>query len=218
MDQMKITKEFCSENFTDIPGAVAAGVTRIELCDNLIEGGTTPSYGVIKKTVAFAKENDIGVMTMIRPRGGNFEYNEAEAEIMLADISVCAQLGSTGVVFGCLKNNWIDEELVEKLIEAAAGMEITFHMAFDELSNEDQLRAIDWLAQRDVTRILTHGGTAEHIIEKNYPHLKKLIEYADGRIIILPGGGINFMNADTLMKELNVTEAHGSKIVRIIDL
>lgn len=215
MKQMKIIKEFCAENFTYVPDAAAAGAKRIELCDNLAAGGTTPCYGVIKKTVNFAKENGLAVMTMIRPRGGNFEYNEAEVQMMLDDAAICAKLGSTGIVWGCLKNEWLDEELAKKLIEASCGMENTYHMAFDLLSENDQFRAIDWLAKHGVKRILTHGGTPENAIEKNYSHLKKLIGYADNRIIILPGGGINFTNADAVIKELNITEVHGTKIVKI---
>ncbi|MCM3033009.1 copper homeostasis protein CutC [Niallia taxi] len=208
-------KEFCAENLTNIPAAIKAGAKRIELCDNLAVGGTTPSYGVIKKTVELAHHAGVKVMTMIRPRGGNFEYSSAEEEMMAADIQVCLQLGSDGVVFGCLKNGWIDEELTARLIDLSAGMEITFHMAFDELAEEDQFRAIDWLAARKVARILTHGGSPEQTIEENFPHLKKLIEYAANRIIILPGAGINYQNVEGVLDALQVEEVHGTKIVKL---
>ncbi|WP_396953834.1 copper homeostasis protein CutC [Niallia sp. MER 6] len=210
-----VIKEFCAENLTNIPAAIKAGAKRIELCDNLAVGGTTPSYGVIKKTVELAHHAGVKVMTMIRPRGGNFEYSSAEEEMMAADIQVCLQLGSDGVVFGCLKNGWIDEELTARLIDLSAGMEITFHMAFDELAEEDQFRAIDWLAARKVARILTHGGSPEQTIEENFPHLKKLIEYAANRIIILPGAGINYQNVEGVLDALQVEEVHGTKIVKL---
>lgn len=210
-----VIKEFCAENLTNIPAAIKAGAKRIELCDNLAVGGTTPSYGVIKKTVELAHHAGVKVMTMIRPRGGNFEYSSAEAEMMAADIQVCLQLGSDGVVFGCLKNGWIDEELTARLIDLSAGMVITFHMAFDELAEEDQFRAIDWLAARKVARILTHGGSPEQTIEENFPHLKKLIEYAANRIIILPGAGINYQNVEGVLDALQVEEVHGTKIVKL---
>lgn len=210
-----VIKEFCAENLTNIPAAIKAGAKRIELCDNLAVGGTTPSYGVIKKTVELAHHAGVKVMTMIRPRGGNFEYSSAEAEMMAADIQVCLQLGSDGVVFGCLKNGWIDEELTARLIDLSAGMEITFHMAFDELAEEDQFRAIDWLAARKVARILTHGGSPEQTIEENFPHLKKLIEYAANRIIMLPGAGINYQNVEVVLDALQVEEVHGTKIVKL---
>ncbi|MFP9129074.1 copper homeostasis protein CutC [Niallia sp. BSM11] len=211
----EVIKEFCAENLTNIPAAIKAGAKRIELCDNLAVGGTTPSYGVIKKTVELAHHAGVKVMTMIRPRGGNFEYSSAEEEMMAADIQVCLQLGSDGVVFGCLKNGWIDEELTARLIDLSAGMEITFHMAFDELAEEDQFRAIDWLAARKVARILTHGGSPEQTIEENFPHLKKLIEYAANRIIILPGAGINYQNVEGVLDALQVEEVHGTKIVKL---
>jgi len=210
-----VIKEFCAENLTNIPAAIKAGAKRIELCDNLAVGGTTPSYGVIKKTVELAHHAGVKVMTMIRPRGGNFEYSSAEAEMMAADIQVCLQLGSDGVVFGCLKNGWIDEELTARLIDLSAGMEITFHMAFDELAEEDQFRAISWLAARKVARILTHGGSPEQTIEENFPHLKQLIEYAANRIIILPGAGINYQNVEGVLDALQVEEVHGTKIVKL---
>lgn len=210
-----VIKEFCAENLTNIPAAIKAGAKRIELCDNLAVGGTTPSYGVIKKTVELAQHAGVKVMTMIRPRGGNFEYSSAEAEMMAADIQVCLQLGSDGVVFGCLKNGWIDEELTARLIDLSAGMEITFHMAFDELAEEDQFRAIDWLAARKVARILTHGGSPEQTIEENFPHLKQLIEYAANRIIMLPGAGINYQNVEGVLDALQVEEVHGTKIVKL---
>lgn len=210
-----VLKEFCAENLTNIPAAIKAGAKRIELCDNLAVGGTTPSYGVIKKAVEIAHNAGVTVMTMIRPRGGSFEYSHAEAEIMANDIEICVQLGSDGVVFGCLKNGWIDEELTSQLISVSEDMKITFHMAFDELSEEDQFKAIDWLAEKKVSRILTHGGSAEQSIEANFPHLKKLIEYAGDRIIILPGAGVNYQNLESLLDALQVKEAHGTKIVKL---
>jgi len=210
-----VIREFCAENLTNIPAAIKAGAKRIELCDNLAVGGTTPSYGVIKKAVEIAHNDGVKVMTMIRPRGGNFDYNNTEAEIMVNDIQMCLQLGSDGVVFGCLKNGWIDEELTSHLINKSEGMEITFHMAFDELSEEDQFRAIDWLAEKKVSRILTHGGPPEQTIEENFPHLKRLIEYAANRLIILPGAGINYQNLEGVLDALQVKEAHGTKIVKL---
>ncbi len=118
------------------------------------------------------------------------------------------------MVLGCLtENGWLDEEALELLIETAEGLQITFHMAFDVLSKENQFKAIDWLAEHDVHRILTHGGPAGSAIEDNFEHLKELIDYADKRIIILPGGGISSKNVDGVVHALGVNEVHGTKIV-----
>jgi len=140
--------EFCAENVTLLEKAMQAGARRIELCDNLAVGGTTPSYGVTKAAVELAANYDTTIMTMIRPRGGDFVYNDLEITIMLEDIRLTAQAGSQGVVFGALTaDKKLDKPNLEKLITASKGMEIVFHMAFDELSDEDQLEAIDWLNQ-----------------------------------------------------------------------
>jgi copper homeostasis protein len=207
-------KEFCAENFTNIPTAIHNGAGRIELCDNLAVGGTTPSTGVIEEVIAYAGEQSIPVMTIIRPRGGDFVYNDIELKIMHTDLIEAKKMGTDGVVLGCLtKDGWLDEEALELLIETAEGLQITFHMAFDVLSKENQFKAIDWLEEHDVHRILTHGGPSGTPIEDNLDHLKKLIAYTAGRIIILPGGGISDKNVDTVVNALNISEVHGTKIV-----
>ena len=163
--------EFCAENVTLIEKAMQAGARRIELCDNLAVGGTTPSYGVTKAAVELAADYDTTIMTMIRPRGGDFVYNDLEIAIMLEDIRLTAQAGSQGVVFGALTaDKKLDKANLEKLIAASKGMEIVFHMAFDELSDQDQLEAIDWLSQAGVTRILTRAGVSGDSLEKRFAH------------------------------------------------
>lgn len=158
--------EFCAENVTLLEKAMQAGARRIELCDNLAVGGTTPSYGVTKAAVELAANYDTTIMTMIRPRGGDFVYNDLEIAIMLEDICLTAQAGSQGVVFGALTaDKKLDKPNLEKLIAASKGMEIVFHMAFDELSDEDQPEAIDWLSQAGVTRILTRAGVSGDSLE-----------------------------------------------------
>lgn len=209
-------KEFCAENYTDIPAAIHAGAGRIELCDNLAVGGTTPSTGVIEEALGYAGEKGVPVMTMIRPRGGDFVYNDIELKIMHADLIEAKKLGTDGVVFGCLTpSGWLDEEALELFIDNAEGLQITFHMAFDAIPAERQFEAIDWLAGHGVDRILTHGGAADTPILDNLSRLKELIAYADGRLLILPGAGITFENVDQVVKELGVSEAHGTKIVNL---
>ena len=153
-------------------------------------------------------------MTMIRPRGGDFVYNDLEIAIMLEDIRLTAQAGSQGVVFGALTaDKKLDKPNLEKLIVASKGMEIVFHMAFDELSEEDQLEAIDWLSQAGVTRILTRAGVSGDSLEKRFAHYHRMLEHAKGKIEILPGGGIDLDNRQTFIDQLGVTQLHGTKIV-----
>ena len=206
--------EFCAENVTLLEKAMQAGARRIELCDNLAVGGTTPSYGVTKAAVELAADYDTTIMTMIRPRGGDFVYNDLEIAIMLEDIRLTAQAGSQGVVFGALTaDKKLDKANLEKLIAASKGMEIVFHMAFDELSDVDQLEAIDWLSQAGVTRILTRAGVSGDSLEKRFAHYHRILEHAKGKIEILPGGGIDLDNRQTFIDQLGVTQLHGTKVV-----
>ena len=206
--------EFCAENVTLLEKAMQAGARRIELCDNLAVGGTTPSYGVTKAAVELAANYDTTIMIMIRPRGGDFVYNELEIAIMLEDIRLATQAGSQGVVFGALTaEKKLDKPNLEKLIAASKGMEIVFHMAFDELSDEDQLEAIDWLSQAGVTRILTRAGVSGDSLEKRFAHYHRILEHAKGKIEILPGGGIDLDNRQTFIDQLGITQLHGTKVV-----
>lgn len=206
--------EFCAENVTLLEKAMQAGARRIELCDNLAVGGTTPSYGVTKAAVELAANYDTTIMTMIRPRGGDFVYTDLEITIMLEDIRLTAQTGSQGVVFGALTaDKKLDKANLEKLIVASKGMEIVFHMAFDELSDEDQLKAIDWLSQAGVTRILTRAGVSGDSLDKRFAHYHRILEHAKGKIEILPGGGIDLDNRQTFIDQLGVTQLHGTKVV-----
>lgn len=206
--------EFCAENVTLLEKAMQAGARRIELCDNLAVGGTTPSYGVTKAAVELAANYDTTIMTMIRPRGGDFVYNDLEIAIMLEDIRLTAQAGSQGVVFGALTaDKKLDKPNLEKLIAASKRMEIVFHMAFDELSDEDQPEAIDWFSQAGVTRILTRAGVSGDSLEKRFVHYHRILEYAKGKIEILPGGGIDLENRQTFIDQVGVTQLHGTKVV-----
>jgi len=206
--------EFCAENVTLLEKAMQAGARRIELCDNLAVGGTTPSYGVTKAAVELAANYDTTIMTMIRPRGGDFVYTDLEIAIMLEDIRLTAQAGSQGVVFGTLTaDKKLDKTNLEKLIAASKGMEIVFHMAFDELSDEEQLEVIDWLSQAGVTRILTRAGVSGDSLEKRFEHYHRILGHAKGKIEILPGGGIDLDNRQDFIDQLGVTQLHGTKVV-----
>lgn len=198
--------EKCVGNYSEAAEAEILGADRIEFCDNLIEGGTTPSYGNIKKVINTLK---IPAMVIIRPRGGNFEFSKDEADIMIEDIRMCKELGAYGVVIGALKGNEIDLELTKRLVEEAKPMKITFHMAFDEI--EDKKKAIDELVDLGVDRILTKGGTEDAMAGKDV--LKELVEYANDRIIVMPGKGVNKENRDYLLEYTGAKEIHGTKVV-----
>lgn len=211
-------REVCVENFTLVPNAIQAGADRIELCDNLAVGGTTVSVGVMETTITYCKQKAVPVMVIIRPRGGDFIYSEVEKEIMLRDIQTAKELGAEGIVIGALTTDYtLDTDFLTKVIQVSENMERTFHMAFDELSKEQQRAAIDWLSEAGYSRILTHGGPLTNPIDQHTTTLKELIAYSKGRITILPGGGITSDNSSRLQKELSVEELHGTKIVGTLE-
>lgn len=198
--------EACVGNYVEAVLAEKKGANRIELCDNLLQDGTTPSFGTIKKVINDVK---VPVMVIIRPRGGNFEYSKDEADIMLEDIRISKELGAYGVVIGALKGDKIDLELTKKMVEAAKPLSITFHMAFDSVSNKKE--AIDFLVSLKVDRVLTKGGNSNAMEGKD--SLKGLVEYAENRISIMPGKGVTKENRDYLLKYTGAKEIHGTKIV-----
>lgn len=207
-------KEVCVENFTALPKALAAGARRIELNDNLAVGGTTVSKGVLAEATRYIHDHDASVVAMIRPRGGNFVYNDIELKIMETDLFEAQAFGVDAVTFGALTaDGWLDEEAMENLIAAANGMQVVMHMAFDAIAPTRQQEAIDWLADHDVARILTHGGPLTQSIEATLPHLQELVAMAKGKLAILPGGGITAENVDHVTTVLGVNEAHGTKII-----
>ena len=207
-----LIKEFCAENFTDIPKAIKASANRVELCDNLAVGGTTPSYATIKESAAYTAEDAIPLAVMIRPRGGDFIYSNTEINIMEEDILRASEAGATAFVFGALtKDNIIDEESMETLLIASQGMPVTFHMAFDLI--EDWKSAMDYLIEQGVEKILTHGGQLDQPL--NVKKIQEMVEYAAGRIDIMIGGGVNYENCQKLAKETGVNFVHGRQIVEI---
>ena len=209
-----LIREFCAENFTDIPRAVAAGAEHIELCDNLAVGGTTPSYGVIKETADYLKDTKTTLASMIRPRGGNFIYNSIELRIMESDILKAIEAGTNELVFGALTDdNSLDLEALETLVIASQGLPITFHMAFDEIPSDLQKSALDELITLGFDKILMHGDSLDKPI--NTAKIAELVSYAAGRIQILAGGGVSAANAEIISIETNSSYVHGTKIVTL---
>ena len=207
VESMKYIKEACAEGYEQAKKAEKLGADRIELCDNLSQGGTTPSYG----TIQYASEHlDTDINVIIRPRIGDFVYSEAEYQIMKKDVKTCKDLGVNGVVFGILTEEAeIDYGRTKELIAEARPLSITFHMAFDE--TKDKYKAIDILSELGADRILTKGGKGSAL--QNLHMIRELITYANDRIIILPGGGIHESNAEAVIKETKAAELHGTKIV-----
>lgn len=207
---MSLKLEACIGNYREAKRATELGASRLEICDNLKEGGTTPSYG----TIAKCKEDlDVDMNVIIRPRGGDFLYSNEELEIMKRDIELCKKVGVTGVVFGFLnEDNTLDFETTKEFVELSKPLSITFHMAFDEIENK--FDALDKIASLGIDRILTKGGSESAF--KNKEFLKELVEYAGDRIIILPGGGVTKENFGELREVTGANEFHGSKIVGVL--
>ena len=206
--------EFCAENVTYLEKAFEAGAQRVELCDNLAVGGTTPSYGVIKAAVELAKDYQAQVIVMIRPRGGDFVYSQQELAIMLEDIKCARELGVDGFVLGALTSeNQLDKDALRTLLEASQGLEVTMHMAFDQIAIEDQPSAIQWLKENGVTRLLTRAGTPDTPIRLRLQAYAELVQLADGQLEILAGGGISVTNRDRFLAIPGLEQVHGTRVV-----
>lgn len=207
-----LIREFCAENFTDIPRVVAAGVERIELCDNLAQGGTTPSYGVIKETADYLRDRKTTFATMIRPRGGDFVYHSIDVRIMETDILKTVEAGTNELVFGALTpDNNLDIDVLETLMVASQGLPVTFHMAFDAIPHHLQHSSLDTLVELGFDKILMHGDTLDKPI--NTTHIADLVNYASGRIQILAGGGVVAETAQEISKLTGSQYVHGTKII-----
>lgn len=181
-----------------------AGAHRIELCDNPADGGTTPSYGFLKKARELVS---IDLYPMIRPRGGDFLYIDDEFEIMKEDILICKELGCDGVVIGLLNaDGTIDKKRTAALIELAYPLGVTFHRAFDR--TRDALEALETLIEIGCERVLTSGLTPD--VTQGTDMLTQLVAAADNRIIIMPGSGVRSNNIKELAQQTGATEFHTS--------
>lgn len=196
--------EICAGSVESAIAARDGGAARIELCAALEIGGTTPSAGLIAEA---RKIEGIVLNVIIRPRAGDFLYNEHEADCMEQDIRTCRQLGADGVVIGALTADGdIDTALCKRLIDAAKGMSITFHRAFDMC--RDPKRALEELIAIGCDRVLTSGQAAT--AEAGLPLLKELVQQAAGRISIMPGCGVNSGNAARILQATGAVEIHAS--------
>lgn len=200
-------REVCVEGYLEAINGEKNGAERIELCDNLEVGGTTPSYGTIKKTIESVK---IPVFVIIRPRGGNFCYSLEEIEIMKNDILICKNLNVSGVVLGALdKNNNIDYPLIKEFVTLAKPMSVTFHKAIDEVKNP--VLEVKKLANIGVDRILTSGTKATAIEGKDI--INEMIVQSKNQIKIVVAGKVTKENLENIKKLIPNEEYHGKKIV-----
>jgi copper homeostasis protein len=199
----KLTLEVCCADLHSVRAAVEGGAHRVELCQALGLDGLTPSAGMIETAVGMG----IPVQVLIRPREGDFVYNEDEVLCMQRDIRHAKRLGVNGVVIGALKRDGsIDSETVRRLVSEAEGLSITFHRAFDVCAQP--MEALEQIIALGCHRLLTSGQAPT--AEQGIPFLRKLVEQAEGRISIMPGAGVNPQNAHRILSETGAREIHGS--------
>ena len=195
--------EVCCGDMLSVRAAIEGGADRIELCEALEVDGLTPSAEMMESAISLGTP----VQVLIRPREGDFVYNEDEVESMIRDIRLAKQLGANGVVIGALKSDGsIDEGIVRRLVEEAKGLSITFHRAFDVCSQP--LEALEQIISLGCNRLLTSGQASS--AEQGIPLIKKLVEQSAGRLIIMPGAGVNQKNAHRILSETGTHEIHGS--------
>jgi copper homeostasis protein len=197
-----ITLEICVDS---VEGALAAqngGAQRVELCDNLLEGGTTPSAGMIALT---RQQIGIGLNVIIRPRGGDFCYSDLEFGVMQYDIIQAKQVGADGVVIGLLNpDGTVDKTRTAALIEVARPLSVTFHRAFD--MTVDAHQALEDLIDLGVDRVLTSGQESSAL--EGLDLIAALVQQAGERIIVMPGGGVNERNIHKIVRQSGVREIH----------
>ncbi|MBY0244220.1 MAG: copper homeostasis protein CutC [Sphingobacteriaceae bacterium] len=196
--------EVCASSVASALEAQKGGAIRVELCDNLAEGGTTPSYAQI----ALAKKLlTLKVYPIIRPRGGDFLYSDLEFELMKEDIKICKALNCDGVVIGILTaDGEIDKKRCSELIELAKPMPTAFHRAFDMTPNLE--KSLETLIELGIERLLTSGGKAKAI--DGVENLAKLVKQAGDRIEIMPGAGVNANNIVELKEKTGAKNFHST--------
>ncbi|KAI8806590.1 copper homeostasis protein CutC, partial [Cladochytrium replicatum] len=199
MPQIHRILEVCLDSVDSAVTAASHSADRVELCGNLVEGGTTPSAGAVRLARSLLPRSTL-VHVMIRPRGGDFAYTDIEFEVMKSDIAHAKEAGADGVVFGLLRpDGTIDVERTTELVRLANPMNVTFHRAFDVSS--DPFKALEDITSiGGIERILT-SGQEESVLE-GLPLIKDLIRRAGNRIVILPGGGISPRNVERIVSKL----------------
>jgi copper homeostasis protein len=221
---MSIKIELCAASIEAIEIAKKLNIDRIELCQDLEQGGLTPSAGMIQ----YAISKEIETHVLIRPRAGGFNYSDLELEVILNDIQIAKQLGAKGIVVGVLQDNFELDILKLQRIKAVSGeLELTFHRAFDE--SNDWRKSMDALIELGFNRILTSGFASN--VEIGMDILKQMTAYAKDRIEIMPGGGVSAANVNKLIsyilpagihfsgttKQILDEDSHFSETVLVVD-
>lgn len=200
--------ELCAASIEAIQLAKKYQFDRIELCQNLEQGGITPFYGMIEYAIAYGIDTHV----LIRPRPGGFQYTQEEAELIIREVMNCREMGVKGIVFGALNNmGEIDSDLLTKVMDKSNGIEVTFHRAFDDTL--DWKKAMEVLIAKGVRRILTSGLARN--VELGMPMLKEMIEFSNQRIEIMPGGGINAGNIKRIIEQIQPDALHFSATTKI---
>ncbi|MBQ6192407.1 MAG: copper homeostasis protein CutC [Bacteroidaceae bacterium] len=195
--------EVCCGDMQSVRAAIEGGAHRVELCRALEVDGLTPSPEMMESAIGMG----IPVQMLIRPREGDFVYNEDEVENMLKDIRLAKKLGANGVVIGALRpDGSIDEDTIRRLVSESEGLSITFHRAFDVCAKP--FEALEQIISLGCHRLLSSGQA--RTAEQGIPMLKKLVEQSAGRLIIMPGSGVNVNNAHKILSETGAKEIHGS--------
>jgi copper homeostasis protein len=194
--------EICVEGIDGFLAAQSAGADRVELCASLIEGGLTPSLGVVKQALAQAT---IPFMVIVRPRGGDFLYSETEFQAMLEDVAALRELGVAGVVAGCLtRDGHIDEPKMNAIVTAAGPLSVTCHRAFD--MTDDFREAIEALIRCGVDRVLTSGQRDTAL--EGIDILRQTVDAAAGRIKVMVCGALDQSNIATVLHRTGADELH----------
>lgn len=200
--QKPVVLEMCVDSVESVLAAERGGAQRVELCANLLEGGTTPSLGTIAESIDQAK---IKVNVIIRPRGGDFCYSPAEFRVMQRNVQTAKECGANGVVIGILlEDGTIDKPRTKALIDAARPLSVTFHRAYD--MTRDPYEALEDLIDVGADRILTSGQ--ENSALEGLGLITSLVERAGVRIIIMPGGGVNDRNIVRILSACRASEVH----------
>ena len=198
----KVLLEICCGSAEDALVAARNGADRVELNNNLFQGGLTPSIGTLQMVKA---HSDIPVMTMVRPRAGGFCYTDTEIETAKADARALLANGADGLVFGFLHGDGtVDEERTRMFVDLAEGKPCVFHRAIDVVP--DWKRALDSLIHLGVTRVLTSGQESDVFFALDT--IAEMIRFAGDAIEILPGAGITLKNVDRVVKETGCTQVH----------